>query len=313
MDHRIEEVLTSQDQLITRSQALNVLSVGSMRHLLGRRWTMVLPGVYAGFTGELSQRQRQRAALLYAGENAQFADVTALAAHGVRYLPPSSLLHVLIPSDEHRAAREFVTVRRTHRLPRPRMINGFPYCPPERALVEAAARVGDRRVARAMMADAVQRHLAYLARLQAELPHLSGRGAGIARSAINDVVMGARSAPELEFLDLCEQHSELPRPLVNPLLELVCGRRVSPDALFLDSGVVHETNGRGPHADEDQFDGLQSRHDVMTASGLIVLHNSPRQLRHEQTRIMDEVVRTHQRFAGRGLPPGVTVLRESAA
>jgi hypothetical protein len=185
VEHAIEDILAHQDRLITRSQALSVLSMSSMRHLLGRRWMMVLPGVYAGFTGELSQRQRQRAALLYAGPNAPFGDVTALAAHGVRYLPPSSLLYLLIPAGEHRAARTFVAVRRTHRLPRPRMIDGFPHCPSERALVEAAARIGDRRVARAMMADAVQRHLAYAARLQAEVPHLSGRGAGLpaARSA----------------------------------------------------------------------------------------------------------------------------------
>lgn len=313
MDQKIEEILARQDRLITRSQALTVLSVGAIRHLLGRRWMIVLPGVYAGFTGDLSERQHKRAALLYAGDNAQLGDVTSLAAYGVRYLPPSNLLHVLIPAVEHRASSSFVVIRRTHRLPQPRTISGFPHCPPERSLVEASARIGDRRTARAMMADAVQRHIAHAARLQAEIPHLSGRGAGVARRAINDIVMGGRSAPELEFLELCAQRGDLPQPLLNPLLELPGGRRVSPDALFRDAGLVHETNGRGPHADEDPFEYMQARHDAMTAAGLVVLHNSPRQLRQEGERVIDEVAACHRQLAGRGLPPGVRLLRESAA
>ncbi len=312
MDQITAGFLARQDGLIARSQALSALSVGAIRHLLGRRWMIVLPGVYAGFTGDLSERQRQRAALLYAGDNAQFSDITSLLAHGVRYVPPTTSLHVLIPAVEHRANSGFVVVRRTHRLPRPWTINGFPHCPAERSLVDASARIGDRRAARAMMADAVQRRIADAARLQAEIPHLSGRGTGVARRAISDIVLGGRSAPELEFFELCGQCEDLPQPLLNSLLELPGGRRVSPDALFLNAGLVHETNGRGPHADEDPFDDMQSRHDAMTAAGLVVLHNSPRQLREDGRRVMSEVLACHQRLAGRGLPPGVTLLRSTA-
>jgi hypothetical protein len=313
MDHILDGHLGRQDRLITRPQALTVLSVGSLRHLLARRWRIVLPGVYAGFTGDLSDRQRKRAALLYAGELAQLADVTSLIDQQVRYVPAESAIHVLIPSAEHRASHGFVTVRRTHRLPRPRVVAGLPYCPPERALVEASARLGDLRTARAMMSDAAQRRIADLARLERELPHLSGRGSGIARTAVIDVLAGGRSAPELDFLDLCKTYSELPRPLVNPLVRLPDGRLISPDALFVDAGLVHETNGRGPHADEDPFEDMQARHDTMTTAGLVVLHNSPRQIGRDSQRVMAEVIACHRRLAGRGLPAGVTLVRESAA
>jgi hypothetical protein len=312
MDPIIEEALARQDRMIARGQALTMLSVGALRHLLGHRWRIVLPGVYAGFTGELSERQRKRAAWLYAGENAQLADVTSLVDLGVRYVPPTGAVHVLIPAVEHRANHGFVIVRRTHRLPQPRLLNGFPYCPAERALVDASARIGDQQTARAMIADAVQRRLAYTDRLRAELPHLSGRGSGVARRAIDDVLMGGRSAPECEFLDLCRARPDLPMPLANSLLQLPDGRKVSPDALFLDAGLVHETNGRGPHADEDPFDDMQARSDAMTTAGLVVLHNSPRQLRREAGRIMAEVITCHRRDAGRGLPPGVTLIRSGA-
>jgi hypothetical protein len=311
MNHRLDAVLERQDHILRRTQALEEMSLDKMRHMLGRDWQVLLPGVYAAFTGSPSERQRLRAALLYAGDDSMLADATALRRYGVRYLPADNEIHVLIPAAVKRASRDRVLVRRTHRLPPPRLIGGLPYCPPERALVELAARICDRRCATAVIADAVQRKIAVPERLLVELPHLTVRGAAVARAAVSDVLgLGARSAPEVDFLGMCAGVPELPAPLVNPLLELPSGVRVSPDALFYDAAVVHETNGRGPHGDEDQFESMQLRHDTMTEAGLIVLHNSPRALLRDSDRVMREVLTCVRRHAGRGLPPGVVLLRE---
>lgn len=308
MAHDLEQVAAHQDGLVTRKQALVDLSVGELRQRLARRWQLVLPGVYATFTGRLSARQRNRAALLYAGGSAQLADITALTCYGVRYLPRGDAVHVLIPATEHRASKAFVEVRRTHRLPHPRVIDGLPYCPPERSLVEASARIGDQRTANAVMSDAVQRGLAHVDGLMAERPHLNGRGAGIARRAIDEIASGARSAPEIDFLNLCRGSKELPPLLVNPLLELPDGRRIRPDVLAPDAPLVHETNGRSYHADEDAFESMQARHDAMTAPGLTVLHNSPRRIRREGTAVLSEFVACYRRLAGQPLPPGVRLI-----
>jgi hypothetical protein len=314
MDPVIANYLDRQDQLITRAQALEALSLGSLRHQLVRSWAIVLPGVYAAFTGALTDRQRKRACLLYGGPLAQLADVTALRDFGVRYLPENGgteVVHLLIPAEDRRASQRMVVVRRTYRLPRPQLVAGLPYCPVERSLVEAAARIGDRRAARAMMADAVQRGLAVQWRLIEEIPHLSGRGSNVVRRTLDDLALGGRSAPEMGFLDLVADCATVPMPLANPLVELPDGRRVSPDGLWPDARLVHETNGRGPHAGHDEFTDMQARHDAMTAAGLIVLHNTPRQIRTEGHRIMSEVAACYQRNAGRGLPAGVTILRTS--
>jgi hypothetical protein len=311
MTYQLNAILQRQEGIIRRSQALEEMSLDRMRHLLGRDWRILFPGVYATFTGAVSDRQRLRAALLYAGEEALLADVTALSRYGVRYLPKSVDIYVLIPASVKRASRDGVVVRRTHRLPLPRQIDGLPYCPPERALVEASARICDRRTSTAFVADAVQRAIAIPERLALELPHLTGRGSSSARAAVMDVIgLGARSAPEADFLALCGSYAELPRPLVNPLLRLQSGLRVSPDSLFLDSAVIHETNGRGAHAEEDEFESMQVRHDALTAAGFTVLHNSPRSLLRESDRAMREVLACVSRHAGRGVPEGVTVLRE---
>jgi hypothetical protein len=72
---------------------------------------------------------------------------------------------------------------------------------------------------------------------------------------------------------------------------------------------VHETDSREYHEGEDFFDDTQSRHDAMTTADLVLLHDSPRQQRLESDRILAQVETCYRRHAGRGLPPGVVLLR----
>jgi hypothetical protein len=163
-----------------------------------------------------------------------------------------------------------------------------------------------------VIADAIQRRIAHCDEVRDELSHVTGRGCALALRISTRLASGARSAPEADFLVLCEQSKVLPRPMANPLLELPSGRRVSPDALFADAALVHETNGRSAHAAADLFEGMQERHGAMTAAGLTVLHSSPYQLRTDPDRILEQLEACYLRDRGKGLPPGVTVLRSSA-
>lgn len=308
-----EQIAARQDGIVTRAQALEDLTVGELRQRLARTWTMTLPGVYATSRHALTDQQRRRAALLYAGDTAQLADVTALAKYGVRYLPAEDDVHVLIPADHHRASRGFVVVRRTHRLPEPRRIDGLSYVPPERALVEAAARIGQPQTAHALLADAVARRIAQVATLVEEVEHVTGRGSGVVRRAVMEIAGGARSAPEADFARLCRSSRELPHPMLNPVLILPDGRKVVPDALFPNSTLIHEVNGREFHAGEGLFESMQERHDAMTAAGLTVLHNSPRRIRRDAAAVLAEVVACYRRLRGQQLPAGVRLVQDSAA
>lgn len=305
-------IADAQAGLVRRAQALQFLSLSALRHHLSADWSIVLPGVYLTYRGTMSEAQRHRAALLYAGDSAQLADVTSLIAHGVRDVPSNGSTHVLIPATEHRASKAFVTVRRTHRLPVPDMLAGLPCCPLARSLAAASARIGDLQSARALIADAVQRELVTTGALRAELPHLAGRGAGVARRAIENILAGARSAPECEFLDLCATIRGLPRPWVNCLIQLPCGRLVSPDALWVAARLIHETNSARWHAGPDDFDSTQERAAALVAAGFVVVSSSPRQIRGEGRRIAGQIAALHRANEGRGLPPGVVVLRGGA-
>src|SRR3954452_9729391 len=108
----LTELLRRQDALVTRRQALMWLRESEMVSRLGRRWQVVLPGLYAAQTGQLSDRQRRRAAILFAGPTAMLDDTTALAEYRVRYLPEDPVIRVLVAAHVQRSSRDFVAIRR---------------------------------------------------------------------------------------------------------------------------------------------------------------------------------------------------------
>jgi response regulator RpfG family c-di-GMP phosphodiesterase len=57
---------------------------------------------------------------------------------------------------------------------------------------------------------------------------------------------------------------------------------------------------------------MQERHDVLTAAGFTVLHNSPRRLMRAPREVVAEVERCHVRYDGRGLPDGVSFVESPA-
>jgi hypothetical protein len=308
MHPTIDDIFDRQVGLITRRQALAAMTQGEIAARLGRYWQVVLPGVYAGFTGALTSRQRDRAALLFAGDGAMLSDLTALRRHRIGYLPDDSAVRVLVADTVQRSSREFVIIRRTTRLPRPAMIDGLPAAPVYRALCEFVARHQDERVSLAVAASAVQLGRASLRQLVDETWRGPARGRPRLLRMIESLDTGVRSRPEDDFRRLVARSRVLPTALFNPQLILPNGRRISPDALFVDSAVVHETNGRDVHAGFNEFEDMQRRHDELTAAGLTVLHNAPRRIRRDGAAVLSEVEDCHRRFAGRGLPVGVTLV-----
>jgi hypothetical protein len=303
---------TDQAGLVTRAQALGSLSPQQLRTLLAGRWQRVLPGVYATFTGQLTFEQRCRAALLYCGEGALLSDASALTLLRAKYLPRDDRVHVLVHQSRGVHSRDWVVVRRTHYFPPVLWIAGSPCVPAERALAEFSHRVRDERAALAVVSWALTQRVVSIADLEAAFAHLPRLGRACASNVLRQVRAGVRSVGEAAFVQLSRTSRVLPEPKLNWLLQLPSGRKVSPDALYLESAIVHETNGRDPHGDEDRFESMQERADAMTAAGLAVFGNTPRQISAEGRRILGELEQAHVVRDGLGLPPGVVVLRASA-
>lgn len=240
-------------------------------------------------------------------------DLDALDLYGVPNLPADRFIRVLIANDVRRSSRDFMVLCRTKRLPVPRVLSGMPVAPPDRSLADFLLRHDDDREALAVAAAAVQRKTCSVEGLAFEAEGGPARGRPRLVRVINALSVGIRSLPENDFRELVRRSRVLPEPLWNCLVRLPNGSVLSPDALFEDAGVVHETNGRRYHAAEDLFEDMQRRHDVMVAAGLIPLHNSPRRLDREGREVIKEVEACYLRHQGRGLPPGVEIIRRGAA
>jgi hypothetical protein len=315
MDMAVEMLLKAQDQLITRQQALLSMTQAEITGRLGKFWQVVLPGVYATFTGALTMHHRTRAALLYAGPESMVNDLCALRTHRMAYLPDDPFSRVLVHAHVQRSSRDFVVLRRTTRLPRPLSVGGLPVVPLARALCEFGARHPDERDSFAVVAAALQKGRVRLDALVQEIERSPNRGRPKLVRIAEKLGAGVRSAPEGDFRRLVMRSRILPQPLWNCLLRLPDGREFSPDALFVDAGLIHETNGRKYHSgeapveNEDPFEDMQRRNDALVTADLTVLHNSPHRIRTESCTVIAEVEECYARLAGRGLPDGVVIMR----
>jgi len=303
-------VLDAQQGVISRAQAVACIAEMGVRRRLEAGWQTVFPGVYAAFRGPLSQEQRLWAAYLYAGEQAMFTDRLVLEACGVRFLPEEDphQLHVLLPWELKRKPLSFLRVTRTRYLPEPQRLDAFPVAPLDRALIDFGLRTRDDRMVLGVLADAVQRRKVTVGALEKVLRFAPKQGRGAPASAVEALRAGIRSVPEQDFRAIAGG-VRTPPVLFNPLLKLPSGRLVSPDALIEECGLVHESNGRLAHEEDELFESMQERHDVMTTAGLTVLHNPPRRLVNDPRLVRMEWGQCARRLAGRGMPPGVVVVR----
>ncbi|HEX3707574.1 MAG TPA: hypothetical protein VHV76_13180 [Mycobacteriales bacterium] len=314
-DPTLPGLIAMQDFVLHRDQALDRgLTVHGIRYRLrSRQWQVLLPDVYLTHPGEPSRRQMLIAALLYAGPKAAIDGADACRFHGIKTVSvDEDQVHVVLPFGEPARSRGFVVVRRTIAPFEVVSTEAVRYVEPAVAVVAATRRMRRSRSVLAAFSDALQREVTTyddLVRAHVQGPPRNSRFGDLALGALGS---GIRSAPEDDFRRLAEASVLLPRLEYNAWLRLHCGRVVCVDALIRDSGVVHETNGRTAHAREDLFEDMQERHDALTASGLVALHNSPRRLRQHGREAITQVERCHAMYAGRGLPEGVTFLAIAA-
>lgn len=308
-------LLAAQDQVLSADQALQAgLTRRAIHYRLAHQgWEPLLPQVYLTHAGEPSRRQRLIAALLYTGPDSAIDADDACVFHGVRAIQADDrLVHVVVPAHHRARSRGYVVVRRQTAPISVVRTERLRYVDAATAVIAAARRRANDRSVLAIISDAVQRHVtSYDELLRAHLI-ATARNAGPTDSALAHIRAGVRSSAEADFRVLAEASSVLPPLLYNCVLQLPGGQQLRPDALAVDAGLVHETNGEVAHRRDDLFEDMQRRHDVMTAAGLTVMHNPPRRIRQHGRQVINEFEACYLRYRGRGLPPGVRLLRSAA-
>lgn len=294
------------------------MSHGMTRNMISdrlnrKRWQLLVPDVYLSHGGDPTRRQLLIGALLYAGPNAAIDGADACRFHGIRGVAVDECtVHVVVPAGEAARSRGYVVVRRTTAPIPTESTDRLRYVDAASAAISATRRMASRRRVLAVLSESLQSdHVTYDELVRA---HIQGppRNSRLADDALETLGAGTRSVPEADFRALTLASTVLPALEFNVWLRLETGRIVCVDALIRDSAVIHETNGRRFHAREDLFEDLQERHDALTASGFVVLHNPPDRIRRRGREVISQVERCHQHYAGRGMPPGVERIASAA-
>lgn len=285
-------VAQAQHGVITRRQALkHGLSKSAIRHALGEggQWKKIIPGVYATFTGPLQDRHRLRAALLYAGDEAMVTGAYACRGYGMQYVPheANATLELLVPAHVRRAPVAIAKIRRVKSVPAARMVRGIPCAPPERAALDACRDVKSLRDVRAVLCEVVQRQLTKVERLVAEYGSVDQRGMKNARRALDDVLVGCRSAPECELRDVIRTSTVIGEPVWNePLPD---DASLIPDGYYREVRLALEIDSAEHHGFGDRPELTEQRRARYASLGWRVIPISPRRLRHEPKAVLAEI------------------------
>jgi hypothetical protein len=275
---RLNRILQEQHLVISRAQASACgMSRGALQFRVAQSgpWQRLLPGVYLGVTGTVTQDQREMAALLYAGRGSMITGVTAVRRHHLRS-PGPDVVDVLIPWSAKRQSVAFVRIHRTRRMPTRLFVTGkirFTMVP--RAVADAARSMARFDDVRAVVCEAVQRRTCTMAELVAELKSGPSAGSALLREALAEVGDGVRSVAEGDFRQLILR-SDLPQPIFNAQLFDADGTFIATaDAWWEEAGVVAEVDSRAYHFAAKDQDRTNQRHDRLIAHGILTLHFAP--------------------------------------
>ncbi|MGW2657348.1 hypothetical protein ACWC1D_27275 [Streptomyces sp. NPDC001478] len=296
------------------------------RCLPGGPWQQPLPGVFVLHPGPLSDRERLRSALLYAGRppaagrrsaparagaadpgygEAMLTGLAALSLHGFTTAPPAlatDRVDVLVPRARRLRSTGHVRLTRTSDLPEPEVVDGLPVAPAGRALADAVAGLGDALVVRRLLTEAVRGGHCEPAVVVGELNRAKVLGRPQVVHAVDSLLAEGRALAEERLYDLVRAHG-LPEPLWNVELRLPGGPHLGAvDAYWPQEAVAVELEARVPRHSrlpdgrlreehESAWSAYAERREHLERLGVTVVHLSPGKLR-DTPRQQAAVVRT---------------------
>lgn len=319
LDLAVRATADAQLGLITAAQLaeIGVHSSTASRRTAGGMWTRVLPGVHLIDGGHPVRRQRELAALLYAGVPSMLTGTTALRRYGVRAVRLQEIaddeperpepVHALLPHDRRRLSTGYVRLERTRRFPEDAVtIGGLRLAPVARATADAARRLRRPGDVAALVAEVVHRGLTDVSALRVELEQGQKRGSALLREALGPVDLGAASGPEVDLVRILEP-SGIPAVYYNVTVVDERGAFVAiPDAWLDDVGLAIEVDSVEHHAGPDGFASTVQRNRRYAGAGVPVLPLLTRDLR-EPERTLREIHRARLAAASRPRPNVVMV------
>ena len=231
----------------------------------------------------------EHSTVLLGGPTSQVTGLVALARDGCTYVPQAPHVDVLIDWQTRRRPTSYVRFHRTRTMPMPATRNQAPLSPVDRAALLAARQLVTVSGVRAGLSDVVQRRLTTMDRLSRTREHEPTAGSALPRRVLDELGAGCRSVPEMELRDLVLARPALARRVRWNRPVDVAGRRLVADACWPEARLIVEVDSIAHHGLGDGPERTSRRRAALTAAGWTVLSISPRRIREDPHRLLDEI------------------------
>jgi hypothetical protein len=141
-----------------------------------------------------------------------------------------------------------------------------------------------------------------------ELAIAPRRGSGHARYAVEELVLGGRSAPEGAAIRLARRSRVLPPGHHNCLVVGPDGVIGASDGYWEQAGVAQEVDSVDYHYDLDPWSTTMERRARYGAAGINVLPVRPRRLKADPAGVLRELESAYRIGVRKGPPPGIRVV-----
>jgi hypothetical protein len=257
---------------------------GADRHAVSRAsrsaWQRPLTGIYVVDGRPITEPVRAHIAVKHAGPGAVVTGLLACRWHGLRWVPESTAVHVLVDPDRRRQSSNlWVLVRRFADLDQleTSAAHGLRVAPVAQAVVDGARELGSLRDVRGLVLGAVADKRCTTEELREILDRGAVAGTALARRACLDADRGAASPPEAELVDR----------LLRTGVPFYCNVEVwvgeqllgIADVWLVGTGVGGELDSKECHGDADPLDRTLVRDKRFVRAGLDLGHISPRRFR----------------------------------
>lgn len=280
------------DHLVAPIRELHALGISTHaiyeRCRPGGPWQRIEPNLILLTDEPPNRTQRIHAALKAAGKDAVLTGVDALKLHGMSGARLDSPIHVLVPARRRQPGLvDGVLYDRTHQLPEPLHLNGFPVAPLPRATVDTVRRTKAHDLVETVLAETIYKGKITPATIRDELDRLGPKGVALPRRKLAQIDDKVRSIAQSWAKRLVQQ-AGLPTPEWRVPITSPNGAHVATtDAWWDEVGLAWEVDSYAFDLSPADATAALTRAARLTASGVLVLHTSPTQLREEPAKVAD--------------------------
>jgi very-short-patch-repair endonuclease len=254
-----------------------------------------VPGIVVDHSGPLTRRQRWLVGLGHAGPDGSLSHRSALALAGARVdelpaarrvagvrgsyadPPEGGLVEVSVPHGRHLRSSGFVVVHQTRRPLGAVWFSGLTATPAARSAVDVALTATRRADVDHVVSNVLQRGLATVGEIVAEMRILGRTATPWLRAAVADACRGMRSVGESELRRVVVA-AGLPEPEWNAEVITAAGRYFV-DALWRKRGVAAEADGAMFHLSAEDWASDLLRQNAIQGVGIRLVRFPVRRLR----------------------------------